>query len=634
MKAKPLIPLPAGATRWSALLLLPLLLALACQPPATDDPAAARNFDVAVIGAGTGATAAAIQAARSGATTLLVTPLPWLGGMLTAAGVSATDGNHRLPAGLWGEFRDSLRQHYGGADSLFTGWVSNTMFEPHVGDYYWKAIAAAEPKLTIWYESDLDSLAQHPEGGWQLVVSYRNAPRPVGARILVDGTDLGDVAARAGADYDLGMDARATTGEALAPERANDILQDLTYVAILKDYGPDADRTIARPAGYDPAGFRCACRHDCDDPQAHDCAKMLEYGRLPNDKFMINWPIEGNDFYVNAVELDAAGRERAFAEAKNQTLQFVYYLQDELGYRHLGLADDEFPTADSLALLPYHREGRRINGLTRLTLENILSPYETTLYRTGIAVGDYPIDHHHDKNPDAPAFEFPPVPSYAVPLGALIPRDVADLVVADKAISVSNLANGTTRLQPVIVQIGQVAGLVAALSARRGVSPAALDVRAVQDSLLAHHGYLLPFIDYEPAHPHFAAVQRGGATGLLRGRGLPYQWANQTWFDGDSSVAVAPFNAALKEYDARLPAVSASAEWLTTGATLAWLAAVTGKEELALQRQLTGQWAEWGFAAFDPARPLTRLEWAVVLDAVWDPFRRRGVRMDGTWAED
>ena len=62
-----------------------------------------------VIGGGTGAIAAAIQSARSGAETMLVHPYPWLGGMLTAAGVSAIDGNHQLPAGLWGEFRSMLR---------------------------------------------------------------------------------------------------------------------------------------------------------------------------------------------------------------------------------------------------------------------------------------------------------------------------------------------------------------------------------------------------------------------------------------------------------------------------------------------------------------------------------------------
>lgn len=56
-----------------------------------------------------------------------------------------------------------------------------------------------------------------------------------------------------GTPYRIGMDARADTGEALAPAEANDIVQDLTFVAILKDYGKGADKTIPRPEGYDPA---------------------------------------------------------------------------------------------------------------------------------------------------------------------------------------------------------------------------------------------------------------------------------------------------------------------------------------------------------------------------------------------
>jgi len=74
-----------------------------------------RNQDsnaILIIGAGAGGTAAAIQAARMGVKVYLFSESPWLGGMLTAAGVSAIDGNHQLPSGLWGEFRTKLYAHY------------------------------------------------------------------------------------------------------------------------------------------------------------------------------------------------------------------------------------------------------------------------------------------------------------------------------------------------------------------------------------------------------------------------------------------------------------------------------------------------------------------------------------------
>lgn len=87
------------------------------------------TYDIVIVGGGTSGTAAAIQAGRMGANVLLLQEQEWLGGMLTAAGVSATDGNHKLPSDIWGEFRDSLYARYGGPEALFTGWVSNTQFE-------------------------------------------------------------------------------------------------------------------------------------------------------------------------------------------------------------------------------------------------------------------------------------------------------------------------------------------------------------------------------------------------------------------------------------------------------------------------------------------------------------------------
>nr|HAD51540.1 FAD-dependent oxidoreductase [Algoriphagus sp.] len=69
---------------------------------------AQEKYDVLIVGGGASGTAAGIAAARMGSKTLIVEPTTWLGGMLTSAGVSAIDGNHRLPSGIWGEFRDSL----------------------------------------------------------------------------------------------------------------------------------------------------------------------------------------------------------------------------------------------------------------------------------------------------------------------------------------------------------------------------------------------------------------------------------------------------------------------------------------------------------------------------------------------
>ena len=107
------------------------------------------EVDVLIIGGGASGVSAGIQSARMGANTLIIEETSWLGGMLTSAGVSAVDGNYNLPSGLWGEFKSNLTNYYGGADSLKTGWVSNVLFEPSVGNKILNEMVSREQNLKI-----------------------------------------------------------------------------------------------------------------------------------------------------------------------------------------------------------------------------------------------------------------------------------------------------------------------------------------------------------------------------------------------------------------------------------------------------------------------------------------------------
>ncbi|MGX5819261.1 FAD-dependent oxidoreductase [Chitinophaga lutea] len=587
---------------------------------------AQQQTDLLIVGGGASGTMAGIQAARMGVKTLIVEETTWLGGMLTSAGVAAIDGNHRLPSGLWGEFRAKLYDYYGGANEVKTGWVSNTLFEPHVGNGLLRQMTAAEPNLRIEFNTSFESL-RRKNGQWTVTVRQGKTSREITARLIIDATELGDVMAAAGAKYDIGMDSRSVTGEAIAPEAANDIIQDLTYVAVLKDYGKGADKTIPKPAGYDPAPFRLSCGiadpASSDAPQ-NNCEMMMGYGKLPNGKYMINWPKHGNDYYLNIIEKSPAERTAALRDAKLHTLRFVYYLQTELGMKHIGIADDEFPTADKLPMIPYHRESRRVKGKALLTANHVSRPYDQPLplYKTGIAVGDYTIDHHHDQNPDAPKIEFVKmrVPSYNVPLGALVPEGVDGLIVAEKSIGVTNIVNGATRLQPVVMGIGQAAGALAAVALRQQAEPSATDIRAVQQALLESRAYIMPFIDVPLSNPHFAAIQRIGATGVLRGSGVPFQWANQTWFYPAREVSgfelvngLRPYFPGLREY------------WSATGEplTVKTLLDICNKAGVAVTLQnLSDNWKRLSLTgAPTPETVLDRESAAVLVDHFLQPFR-------------
>lgn len=496
--------------------------------------------DVLVVGGTTGGIAAALQTAKMGLNTVVVEHTPWLGGMLSAAAVSCTDGNHELRSGIWENFRQALYKHYK-STNLFTGWVSETCFEPHVADSIFKAWVHAQPNMQVYYHWYFDKAIMNGNTITGAVFeNVRGQKLTVYAKRVIDATDLGDVYAGAGAAYDLGTEDSSQSGEKIAPGKS-DVIQDLTWAAVLKDYGKGANKTIAMPAGYNALAYYCSTADaPCNaKPYSLGTQKVLEYGRVKTTdgslKYMLNWPAFGNDYYINVVEKKPIEREAYYNVAKNFTLGFIYFLQTELKQPNIGLATDE--VNEGMAFMPYNREGRRLKGKVRLNIDHVATPFNYNLYRTGISVGDYPVDHHHARyNGKVPPIPFPSVPSFNIPLGALIPENTQGLVVCEKGISVSNIANGTTRLQPVVLLTGQAAGMLAALSLKQNTPVQNVSVTAVQKALLQEKVYLMPYSDVKHTDKAFEAVQWVGSWGIIKGIGKSVGWANKTYFKPDSLI--------------------------------------------------------------------------------------------------
>lgn len=489
------------------------------------------KYDVLVIGGGSSGSAAGIQAARLGARTLIVEETPWLGGMITSAGVSAFDGNKlALGGGIFGELRKKIEDHYGGPDKTFTGWISHTCFEPHIAMKLLHEMASKEKNLDIWHEAKFLKANRSGDHITGAVFKKKDAATVnIIAAVTIEATEFGDVLASAGIPYRLGRDAKSDTGEMDAPEVKDDLIQDLTYCAVLKKYGSKAPQ-VAAPDGYNPSFFVNSIAEDADSNdekllkhKLYRWDNFISYASLPNHKYLLNWPFHANDYRLTLPVLyeKPETRKLHFKKAKELTLSYIHYIQTKLGHPEWGIADDEFPTIDNLPFIPYIRESRRMKG-RYLMVENDVVPvtgsFRPTLQKSSVAVGDYFLDHHHSRffdNPEERLVEdLPANAPFQVPYESLVPKNVDGFLAAEKSISVSHIVNGCTRLQPVVMLIGQAAGAAAGLCTSQNIEPANLDVGMLQEVLLDSGCQLFPYKDLYSENNVFKKVQKLALRGV------------------------------------------------------------------------------------------------------------------------
>lgn len=475
--------------------------------------------DVLVVGGGTGGTAAAIQAARRGAKTILVSEFSWLGGMLTSAGVSAPDGNEleALQTGLWGAFLQELQQRQAGG--LDNSWVSFFSYDPRVGAEIFADWVRELPNL-LWI-SGYVPLEVFQEG--DCITGVRFADFTIKAQVTLDATELGDLLALADISHRWGWELQSEFGEISAPADFNYLtekypVQAPTWVVVMQDYGETVAPEIPPAPNYDPSLFAGAW----DDYGAEN---FLNYGRLPGNRFMINWPIHGNDYGEGVGRLieSESARRNFQRESLWHSQNFAYFIQDQFGRRY-GLANGIFPQIQNqtgaYALHPYYRESRRLVGLTTIREQDILpvaGGSVAALNIDAIAIGNYANDHHY------PGVKFDlqlksirwggrwTGTPFTIPYRCLIPVETDGLLVCEKNISVSHIANGATRLQPVVMGIGQAAGMAAAICVELNCQPRDLPVRVLQTALLLDQiapAAVIPLFNLSPTNTNWLHWQR------------------------------------------------------------------------------------------------------------------------------
>ena len=194
--------------------------------------------------------------------------------------------------------------------------------------------------------------------------------------------------------------------------------------------------------------------------------------------------------------------------------------------------------------------------------------------------------------------------------------------MAEKSISVSNLVNGTTRLQPVVLQIGQIAGLIASEAVNKNINTEQIDIRTIQTKFLNRGGYIQPFLDIEKNHTFFKAYQRIGSTGILKGTGLNVGWSNQTWFYPENDIEFNLLKSDLAHY---YDLDEFPLSDLKIYSVFKWIYLVS-KQEIKNYDQV---WVDLGLSNFDKNRIIKRGEFAIIVDYFLNPFKNFKVNFKG-----
>lgn len=342
------------------------------------------------------------------------------------------------------------------------------------------------------------------------------------APYFIDATELGDLLPLTGTEFVIGAESRRDTGEPHAPDEAQPLNQQAFTWCFAVDHRPGEDHTITRPAEYEfwrdyvpdmkPAWPGRLLSWDMTHPISLERRSvsfdptgpgtgglnLFMYRRLADPSnfqpgtytsgiSLINWP--QNDYWLGPlVGVPQEEAARHLARGRQLSLSLLHWMQTAAprpdggtGWPGLRLREDIVGTADGLAKSVYVREARRIKAEFTVREQHVSTEFrmqETGLPREevtaarfddSVGVGAYRIDLH----PSTASNNYIDLSSlpFQIPMGALIPQRIENLLPAAKNLGVTHITNGCYRLHPVEWNIGEAAALLAAAAIRAKEPP-------------------------------------------------------------------------------------------------------------------------------------------------------------------
>ena len=392
--------------------------------------------------------------------------------------------------------------------------VLNEMFAPYI----------SSGKLTLLLEHKIVSADVNGNKVRSLIMQDLRSgnKKALFAPYFVDATELGDLLPVTGTEFVTGTESKKETRELHAPKKANPNNNQAFTVCFAIDYVPGENHVIPKPKEYDfwanyvptlePAWVgKLLGLHYSDPgtlkpknlgfhPEGIPTGTMLNLwnyrriiskdnftpGTYKGDITIVNWP--QND-YMRGNLIGASPEEfkKHVDAAKQLSLSLLYWLQTEAprpdggkGWPGIRLRKDIMGTDDGLAKYPYIRESRRIKALFTILEEHVGAENRAMITgkKTGntaaefydsVGIGYYHIDLH-PSNDGVNYVDFGSLP-FQIPLGALLPKRMKNLLPANKNIGTTHITNGCYRLHPVEWSIGESVGLLISYARDKKITP-------------------------------------------------------------------------------------------------------------------------------------------------------------------
>ena len=424
--------------------------------------APARHYDVIVVGSGSAGATATIAAARSGAKTLLLERLPFLGGTSTAVLDTFygfyTPGSRskKVVGGIGDDVIERLRGHASCLERPNThGAGTGVTYHPEYLKVTWEDLvreAGAEVLLNAWVQ-DVEAKDKSLRS---LVVATKLGLRSFTADVFIDASGDADLCHFGDFEYELAG--------------AIDPAQTLTTTFKLCNVDVARRKTISKEefhalmvAAAESGNYALPRKEGSDHitPVDHMTATIMT--RLPSY-------VKRGDTVVNATDPELLSQ--AEMEGRKQAIEYIRFLRDKVpGYEKAQLS--------TFGVQIGVRETRRIYGESRLTKDDVLSAKQ---FDDQIGLCGAPIEDHHGGTDTAWSY-LPDGQCVGIPWGTLVPIGSQNLLIAGRCFSSTHDAHASVRSMAQCMAMGQAVGTAAAMMVNERKAPQEISVKQLQSAL-------------------------------------------------------------------------------------------------------------------------------------------------------